>query len=130
MAMKNNLYEETTSALKENGKTWEDVRYIVSREEGYFEDDGTYIEDGLPKIIPTDFFVMYAQNIHYDNGYGSAEVNMNLMIVGDDWWLERHEYDGAEWWEYKTKPRWVVYTASTKSEMMRLIMGEGYAADP
>jgi hypothetical protein len=27
-----------------------------------------------------------------------------LEIVGDDWWLERHEYDGAEWWEYKTKP--------------------------
>lgn len=121
-----NLYEETTSALKENGKTWEDVQYIVGREEGYLEDDGTYIEDGPPKIIPTDFFMMYAQDINYNNGYGSAEVNMNLMIVGDDWWLERHEYDGSEWWEYKTKPPWVVYTAVTKAEMMRLIMGEDY----
>ena len=29
---------------------------------------------------------------------------MDLLIVGDDWWLERHEYDGAEWWEFKTLP--------------------------
>lgn len=26
------------------------------------------------------------------------------MVVGDDWWLERHEYDGSEWWEFKRLP--------------------------
>ena len=26
------------------------------------------------------------------------------MIVGWNWWLERREYDGAEWWELETKP--------------------------
>lgn len=27
------------------------------------------------------------------------------MIVGDDWWMERHEYDGSEWWEFKELPK-------------------------
>lgn len=26
------------------------------------------------------------------------------MVVGCDWWLERHEYDGAESWSYKVLP--------------------------
>jgi len=24
--------------------------------------------------------------------------------VGDDWWLERHEYDGSEWWVFQKLP--------------------------
>ena len=31
------------------------------------------------------------------------------VAVGDNWWLERAEYDGSEWWEFKTipkEPRW------------------------
>lgn len=27
-----------------------------------------------------------------------------LTLVGEDFWLERKEYDGQEWWEYKTTP--------------------------
>ena len=45
-----------------------------------------------------------AKNIYYDSGYGSNEIPMNLVIVGDNWWLERAEYDGSEWWEFKTLP--------------------------
>ena len=30
---------------------------------------------------------------------------MDLLIVGKDFWLERVEYDGSEWWEFKTMPR-------------------------
>ena len=26
------------------------------------------------------------------------------MLVGDGWWIERFEYDGSEWWEFKTIP--------------------------
>lgn len=26
------------------------------------------------------------------------------MLVGDGWWIERAEYDGSEWWEFKTIP--------------------------
>lgn len=43
-------------------------------------------------------------NKNYDNGYGGAEVNMMLKIVGRDWWLSRGEYDGSEWWEMNHYP--------------------------
>lgn len=42
-------------------------------------------------------------DFEYDDGYGGAEIK-NIKIVGPDWWLERHEYDGSEWWEFKRKP--------------------------
>jgi len=43
-------------------------------------------------------------NCEYDSGYGALEVAKDLLVVGKDWWLERHEYEGLEWWEYKTMP--------------------------
>ena len=29
---------------------------------------------------------------------------IDLKIIGKDWWMERREYDGAEWWEFKKAP--------------------------
>lgn len=45
-----------------------------------------------------------AADFKYDNGYGGAEVQTSLKVVGSDWWLERGEYDGSEWWDFKTAP--------------------------
>lgn len=53
--------------------------------------------------IPIEEFWKLADRI-YDAGYGGQEVAKDLIVVGDNWWLERHEYDGAEWWEYKELP--------------------------
>ena len=77
-----NLKLETLTDLKMHGKTAEDVRWVGTRE----------------RKIPLDVFWKEADRT-YDDGFGGAEVNECLMVVGDDWWLERHEYDGAEWWE-------------------------------
>ena len=82
-----NLKEETLLALEENGKKTSDVRWIGS--------DGRYISQEL--------FWKIADR-EYCDGFGGAEVNGCLKIVGDDWWLERGEYDGSEWWEFKTLP--------------------------
>ena len=87
-----NLLFETKEKLADYGKTLEDVRWI--------ECDG--------KEVPIELFCIEA-DMEYDNDYGSAEVKASLVIVGDGWWLERAEYDGSEWWEYKenpTKPTW------------------------
>lgn len=111
-----NLYEETTKALADHNKTWDDVSYIVS----------ILGDDPVEYAIPVDFFIMAAKTIYYDDGHGGQEINPYLSIVGDTWWLERGEYNGSEWWEFKTRPRWVVHTAATKAEMMRLIRGEDY----
>lgn len=55
------------------------------------------------KSINSDVFWKIA-DILYDNGFGGTEVNESLLVVGDKWWMERHEYDGSEWWEYKEHP--------------------------
>lgn len=83
-----NLKKETIEALTRNGKTKEDVVWV-----------------GTPKQeIPLILFWQYADR-EYDKGYGISEVNEDLLVVGDNWWLERHEYDGFEWWEYKELPQ-------------------------
>lgn len=82
-----NLLKETKEILKENGKTLDDVIWI-----------GSYTEH-----LDIELFKGLA-NVEYDDGFGSAEVPEELFIVGYDWWLERHEYDGSECWEYKSIP--------------------------
>jgi len=39
----------------------------------------------------------------YDSGYGGQELS-GTIVFKDGTWLERGEYDGSEWWEYKSKP--------------------------
>lgn len=85
-----NLLRETLDILGQNGKAVSDVRWV-----GF---------DGREPVVGSwDDFERHA-DVDYDNGYGGAEIAMGLKIVGDDWWLERGEYDGSEWWEYKTLP--------------------------
>lgn len=44
-------------------------------------------------------------DFEYNNGYDWQEIPADLVVVGDNWWLERAEYDGSEWWEFKTIPK-------------------------
>jgi hypothetical protein len=81
-----NLKEETKELLKENNKTLKDIIW--------FGCDKVELVGDLEKVL--DF--------QYDNDFGSQEVLEDLILVGKDFWLERHEYDGSEWWEYKNMP--------------------------
>jgi hypothetical protein len=83
-----NLLEETLKVLHENGKSEEDVMWCGSEEFGWFTWE--------------DFKEL--ANLEYDEGFGAQEVARDLVIVGKDFWLERHEYDGLEWWEFKQLP--------------------------
>jgi hypothetical protein len=85
-----NLLEETITCLIGNNKKVEDVEYVGIR--------------GTDKKTNWEQFAKYAKDIKYDNGYGGEFINLHLVIVGDDWWLERAEYDGSEWWAYKERP--------------------------
>lgn len=83
-----NLLKETLSELAEKGKTTSNVVAIINGTE-----QGTW----------SDFEKL--ADIEYDNGYGGAEISQNLVVLFDDGsWLERGEYDGAEWWEFKKTP--------------------------
>jgi len=86
--MKKNLLKETLKTLWEHGKNSEDVKWC-----------GT--ENGW---CTWDEFATVARDIEYDSGYGTAMIAEDLVIVGEDWWLERREYDGSTWWEFKTLP--------------------------
>lgn len=85
------LLKETIDVLKNHNKSLSDVEWIGTSHE--YVDINKFIE---------------IANTLYDDGYGSAEVAINLLIVGKNWWLERHAEDGSEWWVYKelpTKPK-------------------------
>lgn len=84
-----NLYAETVKILNDNLKGIEDVKAVIIR--------------NRVSIDVKEFFET-AKTINYDSGYGLNEIHMGLTIVGDDWWLERCEYDGSEWWEFRTLP--------------------------
>lgn len=84
-----NLWEETMRILVSHGKTFKDVKYI----------------QGLNFGITKENFEQVAKKSDYDSGFGAVKVAEDLVVVGDNWWIERHEYDGCEWWEYKEKPK-------------------------
>lgn len=83
-----NLLEETLLELSAHRKTPSDVYWVGLRSETF---------------CSWKEFSQVA-NFDYNDGYGGQEINDDLMVVGKDWWLERHEYDGAEWWEFKKLP--------------------------
>lgn len=82
-----NLLEETKEILKENGHSLSEVLWVGTQ----------YAE------IPIHSFLVLADT-EYDSGYGLAEVAVDLVVCGENWWLERWEYDGAEGWAYKKLP--------------------------
>ena len=79
-----NLLEETKETLESNGKTIDNLTAVIF---------GKY-------RITVENFISVA-DVEYDNGFGAPQVGENLVVMGDGFWLERHEYDGSEWWEYK-----------------------------
>jgi len=81
-----NLLKETIEKLKDNGKDESNVLWV-----------------GDDKYKTTWENFKQIANVEYDSGFGGQEIASDLIIMGDTFWLERHEYDGSEWWEYKSK---------------------------
>lgn len=95
---KQNLLSETIEVLKSNGKVPADVLWVGVKPHSWKKN-----VDPMP-IGSWANFASFA-DFEYDAGYGGNEVAGSLLVVGTDWWLERGEYDGSEWWEFKTLPR-------------------------
>lgn len=79
-----NLLVETIKVLKDNGFNESDVVWV-----------------GCSKFKSTWENFKEVANVEYDEGFGSPEVAEDLIVMGNKFWLERHEYDGSEWWECK-----------------------------
>lgn len=82
-----NFLEETRDSIKESGHTPGDIEFIGNRNRTISL--GGW--DGFAKAIDRK----------YDDSYGLNEVADDLAIFFKDHSVMfRHEYDGAEWWEY------------------------------
>lgn len=91
---KTNLLESTLRELKEHELTPDDVVFVR----------GVNRQDDTNWCCRWGVFAQQAKRIWFDGGYGSQLINRHLMVVGHGWWLERGEYDGSEWWEFKRLP--------------------------
>lgn len=82
-----NLLKETVLVLQEFNLSIDDVMYVCDNSFWCTWKEFEQLAD-----------------IEYDEGFGAAEINLDLKIVGNNWWLERYEYDGAEAWRFKELP--------------------------
>ena len=89
-----NLKQETQQFLERHGRSADDIECV------------TY--DFRERTFKTSFasFLDVASVVEYDQGYGSAEINYTLKLIGKgrDWWAERFDYDGSEGWHMKGVP--------------------------
>jgi hypothetical protein len=84
----NNLLKETLEELEAKGKKESDVKWVGTSTHKTTWEDFKRIAD-----------------VEYKAGYGVPVVAQDLLIVGENWWLERGKYDGSEWWNYKELPK-------------------------
>lgn len=99
-----NLLEETIEAIEGSGKKTEDVKWVGTEDKWCTWDDFKQIAD-----------------FEYENGFGGQEISYELIICGSDWWMERHEYDGSEWWEFKQSPKMPSVNSPLTKEDVRVM---------
>lgn len=93
MALKN-LLSETIAECEKIGKRTDDIDRVQ------------WVDENLHDVKCTwKTFADAVKHLKYNSSYGVQEINESLAVVfKDGTWLERAEYDGAEWWEYKMCP--------------------------
>lgn len=87
-----NAVKEILNVLKDHAKSEKNISWVGS-------------SDGKLAMSWDDFKENFA-NIEYDDGFGAQKIAEDLVVVLDDQsWLERGEYDGAEAWDFKQLPQ-------------------------
>ena len=77
---------------------------LIDYNKDYWDEDAK--KNSVLKVgfTETDFnLFLESLNYDYNDGYGGQEV-FGTIWYKDGTWSERGEYDGSEWWEYKTCP--------------------------
>lgn len=59
----------------------------------------------LPMFYTDEQYEKFLEELdfEYDDGYGGQELFGTVWFLNGTW-MERGEYDGAEWWAYKKCP--------------------------
>lgn len=85
-----NLLSESITLLERMGYTTADVLWVGNSA------NNTYVS--------WDQFAELVKGLEYNEGFGCNNIHLDLVIVGKDWWLTRHEYDGSEEWLFNKLP--------------------------
>lgn len=102
-----NMKENVLCLLNKYGKTLEDIDHsLILR-----LDDDKYVYHTVHKGDGLDIDKL---DFEYDAGYGIMNVD-GFIAFKDGTWMERREYDGSEWWEYKDMPRYEDYAHRTEN---------------
>lgn len=98
-----NLWKETLDCLKDNNKTWEDIKNICTHSFELVE--GKWVNDHYQ--ITKDNFEEVAKVTNYEDECSGTNYKLNSMVIyGDDFIMERYlnECGGRGWMFIKTKP--------------------------
>ena len=94
------VYEELLGALEEANKKESDVEWFSLKLEP--QDTRSDIEFKGESKDFNKIKDMFPEE--YSSGFGLQEL-YGYVVFKDNTWLERGEYDGSEWWEYKYPPK-------------------------
>lgn len=113
------IRKEIIDELKSKGLNLTDIKCLtINLDRSYSYNTNLYKDDGSDVVGKTKFEYSIPINstqeeidevynamslTPYDNSYGTQEL-FGIVWMNNGDWLERHEYDGSEWWEYKTCP--------------------------
>ena len=93
-----NLLYAAEIVLKSHKKSLKDILWV-----GGFTLDEYHFPKEKVRITLEDF--MTKANEAYSCGYSKEEINIGLILVGKDFWLERQTYDSIVWWKYQEIPK-------------------------
>ena len=80
---------------------------FILKDEGYRYDSKKRPQPHeLKEGFTSDDYLSFVESLDftYDEGFGSQEL-FGYILFKDGAWMERHEYDGSEVWEYKSSPK-------------------------
>jgi len=103
-----NAKQELLNALKAS-KCIVKCATIRCERHSYWDDDDNYKRSGSIQLIegytPAEYEEFLQKlDFEYDAGYGGQELHGLVWLMKENTWLERGEYDGSEWWDYKECP--------------------------
>ena len=114
-----NVKNELLKIIAENGHKIEDIYCAVLSVHFDYKDEyqlRCFLKDNVSWLFKDDnmkYLILkegYSQeqlktfinetDVEYNDGFGGQEL-YGYVMFSDNSWLERNEYDGSEWWEFK-----------------------------
>lgn len=112
-----NLLEETKSVLARHNRQVSYIDWAVIGVDEHVICDNSVAISLPPFHWSKDLYAFLEKlDFDYDDGFGGQNVYGKIML-NDGSWLERAEYDGSEWWEFKERVSFTVAMEELKEQL-------------